>query len=396
MKAHSKPSWRLSPEERKAVEADAPFSPLLRYGAVAALVVSLFTVTQAIASNMPDGYKVSVPVSFRPNDPQLWAATHAGSYQAASAIDPTIPDPNAADLLNAAAGTALTPLQIKEQAFIGPVAPRYIFSGRTALDSSNALQCLTTAIYYEAASESDDGMRGVAQVILNRVRHPSFPSSVCGVVFQGSERTTGCQFSFACDGAMARRPSTAAWLRSRRIAAEALAGKVFPGVGLATHYHTQAIWPYWGKTLVMTNVIGAHIFHRWRGRWGELSAFRQPYSGRETITGPLRPVSAQIAGKAGALPTDGTVILDPAIAKAIEEAKASAAGSNAMVAPNAAEPASVPDYTSAPRGGSASPGFAPGAPVTPKAPPRDYVDPSLNKSGEVNDAFKDSGTWIGK
>lgn len=391
-----KPNWRLTPDERKAVEADAPFSPLLRYGAIAALVVSLFTVTQAIASNMPDGYKVSVPVSFRPNDPQLWAATHAGSYQAASAIDPTIPDPTAADLLNAETGTALTPLQIKEQAFVGPVAPRYVFRGASALDSSRALQCLTTAIYYEAASESDDGMRGVAQVVLNRVRHPSFPASVCGVVFQGSERTTGCQFSFACDGAMARRPSTAEWSRSRRIAAEALSGKVYPGVGLATHYHTQAIWPYWGKTLVMTNVIGAHIFHRWRGRWGELSAFRQPYSGRETITGPIRPVADQIAGKATPLPTDGTVVLDPAIAKAIEEAKASAAGNNVAVPSNAAEPASVPDYTSAPRGGNASPGFAPSAPAAPKAPTRDYVDPSLNKSGEVNDAFKESGTWIGK
>ena len=73
-------------------------------------------------------------------------------------------------------------------------------------DRARALECLTAAIYYEAASESDDGQRAVAQVVLNRVRHPAFPGTVCGTVYQGSERA-GCQFSFACDGAMARAPS---------------------------------------------------------------------------------------------------------------------------------------------------------------------------------------------
>src|SRR3546814_17339709 len=71
------------------------------------------------------------------------------------------------------------------------------------------MDCLTAAIYYEAAQESESGKRGVAQVVLNRARHPAFPSSICGVVYQGSERKTGCQFTFTFDGSLARKPSRA-------------------------------------------------------------------------------------------------------------------------------------------------------------------------------------------
>ncbi|MBU6253311.1 MAG: cell wall hydrolase, partial [Alphaproteobacteria bacterium] len=66
-----------------------------------------------------------------------------------------------------------------------------------------AERCLTDAIYYEAASESEDGQRAVAQVVLNRLRHPAWPKTICGVVYQGSD-LPGCQFSYACDGAMQR------------------------------------------------------------------------------------------------------------------------------------------------------------------------------------------------
>src|SRR3546814_14731440 len=95
----------------------------------------------------------------------------------------------------------------------GPPAKPYVFRGVTALDRERAHYCLTAAIYYEAASESDDGMRGVAQTVINRVRHPSFPNTVCGVVFQGSQRAGVCQFTFSCDGAMARAPERRNWLR---------------------------------------------------------------------------------------------------------------------------------------------------------------------------------------
>lgn len=171
--------------------------------------------------------------------------------------------------------------------------------GATPLDRGRALDCLATAIYYEAASESEDGQRAVAQVILNRVRHSAFPSTVCGVVYQGSEKVV-CQFSFACDGAMARTPSRAGLARATRIAAAALAGSVFAPVGLATHYHTYAVTPAWNRTLVMTDAIGAHFFHRWKGYWGTAAAFTRSYRGGEPVPGPHAriapaPVPMQVA-----------------------------------------------------------------------------------------------------
>ncbi len=183
-------------------------------------------------------------------------------------------------------------------------APPFAFRG-SALDRARALECLTTAIYYEAASEPDDGQAAVAQVILNRVRHPTFPNTVCGVIYQGSDRK-GCQFSYACDGAMARRPSARGWARARRAADLALSGRVFAPVGMATHYHTYAVTPYWNKSLVMTGVYGAHFFHRWKGYWGTPRAFSATYSGGEPTPGPLgrRDVAADITDAlAGRAPT---------------------------------------------------------------------------------------------
>lgn len=182
---------------------------------------------------------------------------------------------------------ALPDTPVPENAVLDPTlrpAPPFLLRG-TAQDKARALECLTTAIYYEAASEPDDGQRAVAQVILNRVRHPTFPATVCGVVYQGSEKTV-CQFSFACDGAMARIPSRAYWQRAARVAAAALSGAVFAPVGMATHYHTYAVTPSWNRSLVMTGVFGAHFFHRWKGYWGTGAAFSQVYRGGEPYPAP--------------------------------------------------------------------------------------------------------------
>ena len=160
-----------------------------------------------------------------------------------------------------------------------PAAP-FRHSGKDS-DVSRALDCLSQAVYYEARSESDDGQRAVAQVVLNRVRHPAFPSSVCAVVYQGSGRRTGCQFTFTCDGSLGHRPHGWSWERARRIAAAALAGEVYAPVGNATHYHTRAILPYWAPSLRRAAVVGAHVFYRWRGGQGESGAFRQAYAGAE-------------------------------------------------------------------------------------------------------------------
>jgi spore germination cell wall hydrolase CwlJ-like protein len=131
----------------------------------------------------------------------------------------------------------------------------------TASWGASEQDCLSLAIYYEARSESELGQQAVAEVVLNRVRDRAYPDSVCGVVFQGSQRQTGCQFSFTCDGSMARLPEGQAWQRAREIAVAALGGRADAGVGNATHYHTTAIQPYWSSSLTKVATIGAHIFY---------------------------------------------------------------------------------------------------------------------------------------
>lgn len=163
----------------------------------------------------------------------------------------------------------------------GPVPAAAGFWGPAGLNLTRSADCLTAAVYYEAGNESDDGERAVAQVVLNRVRHPAFPHTICGVVFQGAERPLGCQFTFACDGALARIPSPAGWARARRIAIAALSGSVYASVGWSTHYHANYVVPRWAKELDKVAVVGAHIFYRWQSYWGKPAAFNARYGGNE-------------------------------------------------------------------------------------------------------------------
>jgi len=158
-------------------------------------------------------------------------------------------------------------------------------------DRDRALTCLTQAVYYEAAGEGPDGERAVAQVVINRMRHPGYPASVCGVVYQGSERGSGCQFTFTCDGSLLRAPALDLWGRARKVAEAALSGKVFAPIGHATHYHADYVLPYWADSLDKTVQIGRHIFYRLRGTLGNSSAFSQHYAGAEP---EVRPPNAAV------------------------------------------------------------------------------------------------------
>jgi hypothetical protein len=167
-------------------------------------------------------------------------------------------------------------------------AAPFVMGKSDKLSRARALECLSMAIYYEAGQESDAGQRAVAQVILNRVRHPAYPSTVCGVVFEGSTRVTGCQFTFTCDNSMLRAPMLSAWNRASRVAIAALAGSVYAPVGLSTHYHANYVLPYWASSLVKAHVEGPHIFYRWAGGWGRPPAFQQHYAAREPDARALR------------------------------------------------------------------------------------------------------------
>lgn len=197
-------------------------------------------------------------------------------------------------------------------------APLHYTGDATAI--ARATDCLAAAVLYEAGDDAD-GQRAVAQVVINRMRHPAFPKSICGVVFQGSERTTGCQFTFTCDGALARRYSDAAWQRARGIAIDALNGAVFRPVGLATHYHTDWVRPYWSPSLDKLAQVGTHLFFRWKGFWGTPPAFRGRSTGQELAISRLAALSpAHAAGLspdmlAAAMPV--VTVSDAEVARAV-------------------------------------------------------------------------------
>ncbi len=158
-------------------------------------------------------------------------------------------------------------------------APPYRFVG-SAVDLTNARDCLALAAMAEAGA-SDPGQRAVIQVILNRARHPAFANSVCGVVFEGSERSTGCQFTFTCDGSLNRQHDPGSWAAARGRADQALRGYVFTPVGNATHYHTDWVFPWWSPKLQKIAQIETHLFLRWPGYWGSVKAWRKSYGGGE-------------------------------------------------------------------------------------------------------------------
>ena len=149
-------------------------------------------------------------------------------------------------------------------------------------DHQQALACLTSAVYYEAANEPTIGQQAVAQVVLNRVRHPNYPKSVCGVVNEGSTRVTGCQFSFTCDGSLRRRPVATLWLRAQEVAEAALDGFVSAEAGTATHYHAAWMRPWWASSLISAGQIGGHIFYRLPGPLRSVAASSGPDAGRDS------------------------------------------------------------------------------------------------------------------
>jgi hypothetical protein len=258
----------------------------------------------------------------------------------------------------------------------GPVA-RAMRVDNSGVDRTRAQQCLTAAIYYEAASEPDSGQRAVAQVVLNRVAHPAYPNTVCGVVYQGSERSTGCQFSFTCDGSLARRPNRLFWDRAADVARQALAGYVYAPAGLATHYHTLAVHPYWAPSLHYLLTIGAHRFYSFNGPAGQPATFRYAYLGGEPIPMAHRRDDTAVTAADSAA-------LDPlAIQKAYDEGLQRARAQGLIADPGGLAPAAAlapaPVYTSElkDRGGDTL-----------------YQGHALPDATGVREEYKNSGQWI--
>lgn len=216
--------------------------------------------------------------------------------------------------------------------------------GADPMIGASALDCMTAAIYYEAGHETITGQRAVAQVIINRVRHPAFPDTVCSVVFQGWDRKTGCQFTFTCDGALARRPASGPWLRARAIARAALEGFIETSVGHATHYHASYVLPHWAPDLAKLTTIGSHIFYQWKGSWAQPRAFSDRYAFTEVMPAVARNALA------GYLLTPEARTPDPAtsvvLAQSAPAPNITGSGAQLMAAPAIPQPGKpAPDAT---------------------------------------------------
>ena len=262
---------------------------------------------------------------------------------------------------------------------LGDAIARPTFLAGTAQDRLRALQCLTTAIYYEAATEPDAGQRAVAQVVLNRVAHPAWPNSVCGVVYQGSERP-GCQFSFACDGSLARSPARMWWLRARDVAEAALAGQVYAPAGLATHYHTSAVNPGWASRLGFIGTIGAHRFYRNLGIGGLASAFSDRYFGGEPVPAPRPRALTPLT------PESDPLVLAEAYAGARADAIRHSGRSGAGL--------SGAGLSGAGLSGAGHPGGTKAAPVPVMAAPTSTASDSLPDASGIRPEYRNSGRWI--
>ncbi len=269
----------------------------------------------------------------------------------------------------------------------GPSA-RALRVDNSGVDRSRALQCLTAAVYYEAASEPDDGQRAVAQVVLNRVAHSAFPNTVCGVVYQGSERSTGCQFSFTCDGSLARVPNRMFWMRAENVARAALAGYVYAPAGLATHYHTFAVHPVWDAKMFNIANIGAHRFFRMPGPAGQTGAFRFAYDGGE-------PMAAPHPHNAAADAVSDAAVLDPlALERAYEAGLRTAQGGV-----QGAMQGAVPARAVAPAMAGLAPVRAMATPIyAPELQARGgeklYQGDRLPEGNAVRAEYQNSGRWI--
>jgi hypothetical protein len=237
--------------------------------ALLALVAGVMAVTGAWTSS---ARSAGVTIPLAPAQQVLLAATTGDQAVEVRAIG------EEARLINASLPFSDAPVR----------AARPFAGGGDALDQRRALLCLTQAVYYEAAYEPPAGRRAVAQVVLNRMRHPAYPKSICGVVYQRNS-TPVCQFTFVCDGSLLRAPAAAPWRTAEDVARAALGGYVENSVGSATHYHADYVAPRWAPMLSKVAKLGAHIFYRWPGAWGMPAAFTGRYIGEPRDPASLRP-----------------------------------------------------------------------------------------------------------
>jgi len=215
---------------------------------VAAVVsVSLLMATAAAPQIVGEGSSVTVTP----------AAAAAAPDLTPPPVSPAIPGPDknvAGDKtvpsLDADASAAAPP-SLESDA---PLDVRVANEGLNIASLDSELECMAKVVHHEAANQSLRGQLAVAQLILNRVKSPLFPKTICAVVNQ-----PGQFFSTRAYAAPVRSPRWHTSVAIARIAREANLPEIAPG---ALFYHASYVTPSWSRRRVKVARIGENVFYR--------------------------------------------------------------------------------------------------------------------------------------
>ena len=122
-------------------------------------------------------------------------------------------------------------------------------SSGTAGYSSSDLYLMAKAIYAEGRGESYTGQVAIGAVIMNRVKSPSFPNTIAGVIYQKGA------FTAVDDGQINLEPNETAYSAAR----DAMNGWD-PTYGCLYYYNPAVATSSWIFTRETVTVIGKHVF----------------------------------------------------------------------------------------------------------------------------------------
>lgn len=165
-------------------------------------------------------------------------------------VSPPAPIAQPAETVTPVPATAAAPI-----AAPAPVsAPKSVSRVAASTSTTDAeLNCLARVVLYEAGAESRAGQIAVAQVVMNRVRSPRFPNTICGVIYQRGQFSAIRSYS---------PPRNARWTRALALAREVRDGNAAPVVGRALYFHAARVSPAFARNQTRVARIGGHIFYR--------------------------------------------------------------------------------------------------------------------------------------
>ena len=122
--------------------------------------------------------------------------------------------------------------------------------------SKAQIECLVLNSYMEARGQGVKGMQAVTWVVLNRTKHPSYPSTPCAVIY------APFQFEWTRNGKTPQIKEKDAYMQAERVVEGVLSGKLKDNTNSSTHFHSTRIKPVWANRLSYTTTIGSHCFYK--------------------------------------------------------------------------------------------------------------------------------------